>query len=63
MCHLNCDRLIFMSIGTFILFSAVNTSNNLLSLVMENNGFGKLGFYTLALYYLAFGIFSFGGAP
>jgi hypothetical protein len=61
--HLNCDRLIFMSFGTFLLFTAVNTSNNLLSLVLDDQGFGLLGFYTLALYYLAFGIFSFGGAP
>jgi hypothetical protein len=30
---------------------------------MDAKGFGHLGFYTLALYYLAFGIFSFGGAP
>lgn len=52
-----------MSLGTFILFSAVNVGNNLISTVLDNVGFGKLGYYTLAIYYFTFGIFSFLAVP
>jgi hypothetical protein len=52
-----------MSAGTFILFSAVNVGNNLISTVLANVGFGQLGYYTLAIYYFTFGIFSFFAVP
>jgi hypothetical protein len=61
--HHNCDRLVFMSIGTFILFIAANVSNNLITTVLDNVGFGLLGYYNLGIYYFSFGIFSFLAVP
>jgi MFS family permease len=52
-----------MSFGTFVLYSAVNPAQNLLPSVLKYDGFGNMGFYTMALYYFSFGVFSFLATP
>ena len=47
-----------MSCGCFILFNAINTTQNLLSEVLADDGFGSLGFYSLGGYYAVFGVAS-----
>ena len=46
-----------------MLYSAVNPAQNLLSAVLKYDGFGNIGFYTMAAYYLSFGVFSFLATP
>ena len=61
--HLNFDRLLALSIGFLLLFTAFNTAASLAAKVLLDNEFGNLGFYSLGLLYLVFGFFSFLAAP
>jgi len=45
--------------GFFVLFIAFGSAQNLSSKVMEVNGLGSLGFYSLGTLYLVFGLTSF----
>ena len=53
----------FISLGCFVLFTACNTTQNLLSKVLDDDGFGKLGYYSLALFYFFFGVTSLLAGP
>jgi MFS family permease len=61
--YLNFDRLIIMSIGYLILYSGANIANQDISYVSDEAGFGNLGYYSSALYWLTFGCFSFLATP
>ena len=63
MCQENLDRILLVSTGFFFMFAAFNTAQNLTTKVMEDNHFGKLGYYSLAVHYFFFGICSFISAP
>jgi fluoride ion exporter CrcB/FEX len=55
--------LILISLGFLLLFTAFSTAQNLTTKILEDNDFGKLGFYALAVLYCTFGCFSFLSAP
>jgi hypothetical protein len=46
-----------------MLFNACNTTQNLLSSILDADGFGSLGFYSLGVYYFVFGITSLWAMP
>ena len=50
--QLNFDRLLVLSFGFFLLFIACGPAGNLAAQVLEDNNFGKLGFYSLALFFV-----------
>jgi ABC-type enterochelin transport system permease subunit len=58
MVYVNLDRLLILSIGFFLLFSAFGTAQSLAATVLSENGLNNLGFYSLSLLYLSFGICS-----
>jgi len=58
-CPVNFDRLILLSTGFLLLFTAYMNAQNLASKILEDNKFGNLGFYTIAIIYFFFGSFSF----
>ena len=60
---LNLDRILVLAFGCLIMFSAINTTQNMLSKILKDSGFGNLGFYSLGLYYLAFGFAGFLSSP
>lgn len=53
----NLSNATFFSLGTLVLFTSYNSSLNIQSQVMIDDGFGDLGFYSIAVLYLctAFG--------
>lgn len=61
--HLNFDRLLILSIGFLLLFTSFGVSQGLAAKVLEDNDFGELGFYSLALLYVFFGIAAFLSTP
>jgi hypothetical protein len=63
MCQQNLDRVITLSLGFLFLFTAGNTAQDLISEVLEDNDFGRLGFFSLGIMYCIFGICSFLSAP
>jgi DMSO/TMAO reductase YedYZ heme-binding membrane subunit len=48
-----------LSLGFLILFTAFNTCQNFATKVLEDDGFGNLGFANLAVLYLVFAFSSF----
>ena len=54
----NLDRLLVLSIGFFLLFSAFGTAQSLAAKVLSEDGLKNLGFYSLGLLYLFFGLCS-----
>jgi hypothetical protein len=46
---LNFDRLVFIAVGFMIMFSGYITVQGLATKVLEDNNFGKLGFYCMGL--------------
>jgi MFS family permease len=60
---LNFDILLVLSFGFFLLFTAFNTAQSLSVTVLKDNDFGELGFYSLAVLYMSFGVSSFFAAP
>ena len=52
--QLNFDRLLVLSFGFMLLFTAYDTAQSLAAQVLEDNNFGRLGFYSLALLYCVF---------
>jgi hypothetical protein len=61
--ELNFDRLLVLSFGFMLLFTAFNTAQSLATQVLADNNFGKLGFYSLALLYCVFGFCCFISLP
>jgi hypothetical protein len=59
----NCEKVLVLSFGFFLLFTAGNTAANLLSQIMRDNNYGNLGFYSMGTMYLCFGMSSFFSAP
>jgi hypothetical protein len=55
----NLDRVTVISVGFLFLFIAFNSAANISTQALSNNGFGDLGFYTMATLYLAFSLSSF----
>jgi hypothetical protein len=45
----NLGKLMVFNLAMLLLWSSFNTSQNLTSQVLEDNGFGTFGFYDLAL--------------
>ena len=54
----NLPHVVFNAWGMFILFNAVNTTQNLMSEELADGGFGPLGFYSLGVDYAVFGVVS-----
>lgn len=52
----NLGKLTHISGGILLMYIAFNSASNLESLIMDTDGFGKLGFYILAILYLFMGI-------
>ena len=57
--HLNFEKVVIVSVGFLLLFSAFFTASGLASKVLEDNDFGNLGFYSLGVLYIAFAVCSF----
>ena len=58
-CPLNFGKLILLSTAFLLLFTAYLTAQNLATKILNDNNFGKLGFYSLGVIYVAFAAFSF----
>ena len=52
-------KLLILSIGFQLLFSVFNTAQNLCTSVLDDLGFGNMGFYSLAVLYLTFSLSCF----
>jgi hypothetical protein len=61
--QLNFDRLMVLSVGFMLLFTAFNTAQSLATQVLLDNNFGNLGFYSLGLLYCTFGLCCFFSLP
>ena len=51
----NLGRVTWLAVSILVLYMAFNSSSNIQSKIMENDGFGALGFYILATTYLFIG--------
>jgi hypothetical protein len=49
MVYFNLDRLIFMSLGLWMMNNCAAVTNAIVGSVLSNDGFGQLGFYSLGL--------------
>ena len=54
----NLNRLLLLSIGFFLLFSAFGTAQSLAPNVLQQDGLNNLGFHSLAVLYFFFGFCS-----
>ena len=52
----NLFRVTECSFGIFIIYIAFNSTANICSLIFSKNGYGSLGYYMLAVLFLAWGI-------
>jgi MFS family permease len=52
-----------MSVGFFFLMNATNIIQNIIPVVMQDNGMGKLGYYSSGLMFCVFAIAAFFTAP
>ena len=59
----NMCKLLILSVGFMLLFSVFNTAQNLASEVLDDLGFGKLGFYSLGVLYFSFSFSCFIATP
>ena len=59
----NLFKLIILSVGFLLLFSCFITAQNLSADVLEDLGFGDLGFYTLGVLYFSFAFSCFIATP
>ena len=59
----NFSKLLFLSTGFQLLFSVFLTAQNLAAEVLDDMGFGNLGFYSLGLLYFVFALSSFIATP
>ena len=59
----NTARLILLSTGFLLLFSAFNTAQGLAAQVLTELDMGNMGFYSLAVLYCVFGFSSFVATP
>ena len=59
----NLCKLLILSVGFQLLFCVFNTSQNLASEVLDDLGYGDLGFYSLGALYLSFSLFCFAATP
>ena len=56
-------KLLILSIGFQLLFCVFSTSQNLASQVLDNLGFGNMGFYSLGVLYFTFSFCCFIATP
>lgn len=49
-------RLVYLSLCILLLYTAFNSAADLESEIMENDGFGHLGYYVLAVLYFFMGL-------
>lgn len=61
--QLNFDRLVILSFGFLLMFTSFNTAQALAAKVLQENDFGNLGFYSLAVLYGVFGLACFVSLP
>jgi hypothetical protein len=54
----NLDRLLILSVGFLLVFTAFNTAQNLAAKILRDNDLGDMGFYSLATVYASFGVCS-----
>ena len=54
----NLDRLLILSVGFLLVFTAFNTAQNLAAKILRDNDLGDMGFYSLATVYASFGMCS-----
>ena len=54
--HLNLDKVLILSFGFVILFTAFLSCQNITAKIMKDLGFSGLGFINLAIIYLSFGL-------
>ena len=59
----NFCKLLILSVGFQLLFSVFNTAQNLASQVLDDLGFGDLGFYSLGALYFSFSLCCFVATP
>jgi MFS family permease len=59
----NFGKLLILSLGFLLLFNVFNTAQNLASQVLDDLGFGDLGFYSLGVLYFAFSLSCFVATP
>ena len=59
----NIGKLIILGIGFQLLFSVFITAQNLAPQVLDDLGFGSMGFYSLAVLYLMFSVSCFVATP
>ena len=60
---LNFCRLLLLSTGFLLLFSAFNTAQGLAAQVLDELNLGDLGFYSLGVLYCVFGFSCFFATP
>ncbi len=56
---MNFEKVIFISVGFFLLMSSCSIVGGLAAKVLQDNEFGKLGFYSLGVLFISFALFSF----
>jgi hypothetical protein len=54
--YLNIDKVTQLSIGILFMYMAFNSSSNIQSEIMEEDGFGPIGFYILGVLYFFMGM-------
>ena len=57
----NFAQVNIMSLGFLLLFTAYGTCQNFSAKILKDEGIGNTGFYSVAILYLVFAIFSFFG--
>ena len=57
--HLNCGRLILLSTGFLLLFTAFLVAQGLSAKVLGELGYGNFGFYSIGWLYFVFGLACF----
>ena len=56
--HKNLWKVVYLGFAFLVLFSAYYSAMNLQAIVWQNNGYGSLGFYNLALVSVVCALFS-----
>jgi hypothetical protein len=61
--YLNLDRVVVMSLGFFIIMNATGILQNIIPTLMDDNGFGKLGYFSTGICFAVFAVSSLFMAP
>jgi hypothetical protein len=61
--HLNLDRVIILAFGFFLLMNAISVTQCIITQVLDDGGYGNLGFYALGAMFGTFGVLSMVSAP